>query len=523
MKIDKLKQYVPGKIYQRGKEYYENDLIENVEHEFPDKWSCEVEGSDIYLVSVDINGDEVLSWECDCPYDQGYICKHVVAFLIYIQEHKEEYPVEEIFENNTPLNNHSLELLNNMGAKEMHKFIKEYSKKNPEFMKYVEEYFLEETGDYEKEISDCFRIRKRDLSYNRYGYSGEEGVIAGRISNLIDKNRLQVKNGRYKIAVKTVLSVMEEIGDCYEEYQDYDGELASACSEAADFLAEIIEGHDLSPDLLSYITDELGRLLKNNSYDNYSLADIDSLLMIVSVKSADNETALKLLDEALNVNPDSFRTHSLVKSKLEILNNLNRKKNVEEVITQYLYLPEIRKIRLEELLQQKRYDQAIQLIDEGIKLAEEKGNSGTVIDWKDEKLQIYIKTNNIQNIIHAAEDLFENGRESMKYFHILKQTIPFQNWDDYLQKILSRVMDSRYFGVLDKIYIEEKQWEKLMDWTEEHCSIDHYDSMKNYKYYLEPHYAERILEFYRSKIVIYAERNMGRSHYKTIASVLKEM
>ena len=62
-----------------------------------------------------------------------------------------------------------------------------------------------------------------------------------------------------------------------------------------------------------------------------------------------------------------------------------------------------------------------------------------------------------------------------------------------------------------------------MDWAEKHCSISSYGSMKNYKSYLMPHYTERILEFYRSKIEIYAENNIGRDHYKTVVSVLKEM
>ena len=376
-KISKLKQYIPDKIYQRGKEYYENDLIDNVEHEFPDKWSCEVEGSDIYEVNVELNDDKIISWECDCPYDHGDMCKHVVAFLIYILKHRDEFPVEEIIEENIPGNSEAMELLKSMNEKEMQKFVREYAKKNPGFIKEVEKHIIAETVDYEKEVSDCFRVRERDLSYNRYGYSDVESVIAGNISNLIDKQRLRLKNGYFETAVKAALSVMEEVGDCYEEYQDYDGELGSACQEAADFLAEIIEEHKLSPDLLSYITDKLGKLLKNNSYDNYSLADIDSLLMTVSTKSADTGTALKLLDEALKAEPDSFRSDSLVNSKVKLLNDMGRKSDAEDVITQYLYLPRIRKVRLEILLQEKLYDKALNLIDEGIKIAKEKGHPGT--------------------------------------------------------------------------------------------------------------------------------------------------
>ena len=163
-------------------------------------------------------------------------------------------------------------------------------------------------------------------------------------------------------------------------------------------------------------------------------------------------------------------------------------------------------------------------IDEGIKIAKEKGHSGTVSDWKDEKLNIYQKTGDIQNVINSAEDLFEHGRESMKYFHILKKTIPVGNWIDYLQNtLLPKLKDSSWSSVLDKIYIEEKQWDNLMDWAEKNCSIEGFNSIENYKSYLKSDYSERILQFYRSKIVVYAERYMGRDNYKKVASVLKEM
>ena len=69
------------------------------------------------------------------------------------------------------------------------------------------------------------------------------------------------------------------------------------------------------------------------------------------------------------------------------------------------------------------------------------------------------------------------------------------------------------------IYIQNIE----MNWAEKHCSIDSFNSIENYKSYLKSHYPERILQFYRSKVVVYAERNMGRNHYQKVVSVLKKM
>jgi hypothetical protein len=522
MKLQSLKQYVSDTIYQRGKEYYEDDLIENVEHECPDKWSCEIEGSDIYDVEVELNGDEIINWNCDCPYDYGDMCKHVVAFLLYINENRNEHPITiEISEKTTDTT--SSELLNNMNEKEMLKFMREYAKKNPEFNRELEKHFLKDTGDYKKEVDDCFKIRNRDLSYNRYDYSNEEEVIANRINELMNKKRIFVKNGQYENAVKTALYAMREIGNCYEEYTDYDGDLASACYNTAEFLSEIIEGNELDTDLSSYITQELGKMLKNDVYDNYSLADIDKLLMMVSLKSSDSQSAIKLLDEALEAEPDSFRTDSLVLSKVELLNDSGKKDEAIQVIMQYLYLPKIRKIRLKGLLDAKLYDKALQLIDEGIKLAEAKDHSGTISDWKDEKLNIYTLTNDTQNIISTAEDLFEKGRDSMKYYHILKQTVSKEDWSDYLQNTLLKKEEKRIKSILPQIYIEETNWDKLMEWAEKNCSLDGFSPISAYNKYLKERYPERMLEFYRYRIIWYAEHKIGRNYYQIVAKILTEM
>ncbi|MDL2262077.1 SWIM zinc finger family protein [Bacteroidales bacterium OttesenSCG-928-I21] len=521
MNLDTFKQYVSDIIYRRGIEYYNDDFIFNVNHEYPDKWTCEIEGSDIYEVEVELKGNEIISWDCSCPYDDGNICKHVVAFLLYIKNNRKNCPVTiEI----TETSDNSNEILKAMDEKDMAKFMNEYAEKHPGFKEDLEKHFMSKTSDYKKEVVDCFKIRNRDLSYNRYGYSNEEEIIAGNISDLMDKKRVFVKKGIYEDAAKTALYAMKEIGDNYEEYQDYDGELGAACQEAADVLNDIINADNVSDKLIAYIIEELGELIKNNNYDNYNLADLDSLLFSATVKSSDKTVAIRLLDEALKLEPDSFRTDSLVKSKVEILKESGKEDEAREMITKYLYIPRIRKVRIEELIKAKSYAEAISLIDEGIKIAQSKQHPGTVSDWKNEKLNIYIKLNDTDKIISMSEDLFENGRESMKYYYILKKTIPVEKWTDYLHNtLLKNQKENGIFCILPNIYIEEKYWDKLMEWVEKNCSLTSFNSINEYEKHLKPHYPERILEFYRSNIVKYAEQNMGRKHYEIIAQVLKIM
>jgi hypothetical protein len=79
---------VDAPIRARGHAYC---LQGNVKHfcQNGNIWTAEVEGSTDVLYSVTVqlhkNGD-IKAWSCNCPYDRGNVCKHVVAVLMKMQQ-----------------------------------------------------------------------------------------------------------------------------------------------------------------------------------------------------------------------------------------------------------------------------------------------------------------------------------------------------------------------------------------------------------------------------------------------------
>ena len=85
--LDNFEDFVPYKIWMRGEEYYETDAVSELEEISPGEWTATVEGTDDYNVEISMDGNEIESWYCDCPYD-GEICKHVVAALLAIRDNR---------------------------------------------------------------------------------------------------------------------------------------------------------------------------------------------------------------------------------------------------------------------------------------------------------------------------------------------------------------------------------------------------------------------------------------------------
>ncbi|MDR1525362.1 MAG: SWIM zinc finger family protein [Tannerella sp.] len=524
MNLNNFYKHVSHKIYERGEEYYEDNMVDNVEHNHPDTWTAEVEGSDLYTVEIKLNGDEIVSWDCNCPYDYGDICKHAVAVLLYIKDNKDRHPV------NTPLSPQQeqlTEILKQAGHKELTSFLIQYAGTHPDFYQELISHLhpqkkVNVQADYTKEIQKCFHVRGSD----RYDYSHEGTSISYQLDGYIEKAKSLIKLDCREEALAILLCIIKEIGDDYEEYDDYDGDLGAVCHEASEIIAGMVES-GLTDDLSKVLMDKISPMIKNRNYDNYDLANLNQLLFSASLKSSNVEDGIRIVDEALKNEPDSFRTYSLVRSKIELLESAGKKEEVRNVISQYLYLPEIRKIKLKELISEKQYWKALALIDEGISLAEKKGHPGTVSDWKDEKLLVYKLMDNKEKVIELAEDLFVNGRESLKYYHVLKTVIPSEKWAGYLDDVLLKSGKQKTWGVgghvLTQIYITEEYWDRLMDYVEKNVRLEKNGSLEEYESYLKPRYPERMLAFYRSQILNYAAKNMGRDHYKYVAGVLKVM
>jgi uncharacterized Zn finger protein len=85
MTLTNFEGFVEAKIVERGYDYYKRGRIVKVEQVGDGEFSAIVSGSDDYEVFVKIDGERIVEYECDCPYEWGNICKHAVAVFYQIR------------------------------------------------------------------------------------------------------------------------------------------------------------------------------------------------------------------------------------------------------------------------------------------------------------------------------------------------------------------------------------------------------------------------------------------------------
>lgn len=83
-------------IHQRAKEIIQSNLIHSINYNPQLKLiQASVIGNEMYSVIIDLSLKKKINTNCNCPYDWGGLCKHVVAILMKYEEKKELYEVAD--------------------------------------------------------------------------------------------------------------------------------------------------------------------------------------------------------------------------------------------------------------------------------------------------------------------------------------------------------------------------------------------------------------------------------------------
>jgi uncharacterized Zn finger protein len=124
-----VRELASEKSFDRGEAYYhDGSVLEPVRQERELRAQCQGSDYEPYQVSATLSESGIAETSCNCPYDHGGICKHIVALLLtYIHE-------PQAFRSIPPL----ATLLAGRSREELIALIGELIKREPELLSLVE-------------------------------------------------------------------------------------------------------------------------------------------------------------------------------------------------------------------------------------------------------------------------------------------------------------------------------------------------------------------------------------------------
>ena len=411
-------------------------------------------------------------------------------------------------------------------------FCVDYARKDKKFSKaltaFLNERFIDDedsAADFIARLEDAFGEEKNigDRWHSYYVTDWDE-VYSVSTDVLKDARRL-LDMGNASAALQIAMR-MFELTDAedlnYVDEDDGDWWLTDTLEDYGKLLVESIGADSVPQEEKDEVIDKLKTMVRSEIW-NLGYCDMNQLLQEASAASQSDDAMLRLLDELMQrpgIYDSDLADYAI--RKIALLEKMGRTDDARKTTKQYLYLPEVRKREVEKAVGQKDFQEAIRLIKDGQKMAEEK--SRNITDWKELELDIYRQTHNKPMQAELCRELFVLNRGSMDYYRELKKLADSKDWKPFLTKLLSETdMRPGYGSSIEAdIYVEEKDWQRLFDllMDDRHHSLDMFDK---YAHHLKSTHSAELLTEYVSMVRDYASQNMGAKHYSRIRQSMEAM
>lgn len=542
--LNNFESFFDPVILERGLEYYQDQRVSHLQKVDQGLWLASVHGQHDYTVTIRTHRSVIKSWECDCPFEYGSVCKHVVAVL---HEMAEEQTLKKMTEDQGPSarnsqspapkrksrQDHIEEIFEKAGIDELQKFLRMQLGRNKEvryeFLSYFADLIDEDMKPkYKRLVADIIKASEDNHGFIDYRRSFE---FARRIDGLIGKADQLIERKNYFESIIICQSVLEGLLEAIHSMDDSSGE-AGASLELAFNIMTKATSHLESP----LFKDELFQYcLRHYAVKKYAgfgfeirFLELASLL----IRTPDQEKDFfAMIEKELNMLKSEahgeWKYKSLLQIKMDYLQQRNRPAEVHHILETNKEIPEFRESLVDEAIKKGDHQLARDLIQEGIMIARKKKHPGTEYQWMDKLLSIAMKEKDIPRIRELAEIMyFDNHTEYKKYYTVLKRSFEADEWTIKVDELIRKIKGPMERGSggnarrLADIFTEEGYHDRLLTLLK--TNNDNFYFVFSNLHKLPSAYAEEIPALVRPGLDHIASV-AGTSRYKELARFLNDI
>jgi uncharacterized Zn finger protein len=530
-----LKSLSSPESIARGYDLYQSDAIyDTFQQGDLLTGKCEGSSAPFYQIHVQLDEGGIQEASCNCPYDWGGYCKHIVALMLtYIYN-----PDAFIEQKNIK------EMLGQLDKDALVHLIAEMVDKNPDLYSWLQTAIpaasaksqpTQQRNKRKTEVSKMeYKKQIQNILHSLRGYRMSETYwMMGGIVDQLDRVRdtaydfLEADDAQGALVILTTL--LTEVSGSFEQFDDSNGELGNFFSELALPLVEAILSANLSKAERHSLFNELGPVVEELSA--YGIDDLDVILAALNLGWTDD-----LLDEQEDYDYDET---ILFNAKLNILERQDR---TEEYLKLCLEAGEYRRYILKQI-EMGDFEKAKEVawktttqasdalmvakalrdaghLPDALRLAEK----GLDLDGSKHELGAWLgpieeTQGQIDKAIKAYQAAF-TSLPSLELYNILKK-LSGVNWENLSSILMQILQASSHKYVLVDVYLSEEKWDQ---------AISAADKAGEWNYSLIEKVADAVFTF-RPDWVIQASRKQAEGlidktqskYYATAARWLAKM
>lgn len=525
LELNEFEQMVNETILQRGLSYFKNGYVTDFAELSIGEYEATVSGTEEYTVRLKIKNNLIVEYNCNCPYDMGPVCKHIVATIFYLKQLELNLNQTNISfpkkKKRKSAEEQLKEILNKVSHNELKEFIKEQSKVDKQFRNLFLSNFAHLDASQSKEFYQRQIRSVINSAKNRYGLIGwhETRYLEQGIDPIIAISEKQLESKNYINAFYICTALMEEMTETLQFSDDSNGAIGGIIEHSYEMLYDIATkdiSEEIRTDLFNYCITSFEKRL----FDGW---DWHIGILRIAYKLTNNENEADIIIKCLDTINGEYEREKAQALKLEIITKYKGREVVREFIEKHITNPSIRNSEIAKAIENKEFERAIALSKDGAEY-DKKDKPGLVKDWYNWLLKIAQLQNDKPKIIEYARFLFiDNFMPKADYYEILKQNVAQNKWNEFLEEIITEITPKEGWKnteLVRKIFIKEKWWDRLFLMLKENVSLQNIEYNEKY---LSKDYSQELIQLYSEKLVQYVDINMGRKHYQTACRYLRRM
>jgi hypothetical protein len=523
--LNEFEQVIDETILKRGLAYFKGGAITDFSEISNGEYEAIVSGTEEYTVQLEFSNDTITEHNCDCPYDMGPICKHIVAVIFHLQQDElklNEPSISKPRKKKTKsVSQQVKELLKEISHKELIEFVQENSKKDKKFRNYLLASFGHLSQDQSKEFYQKQIHSILQTAAGRDGWIGWSDMkyVVNTTEPFLENAKKYLVNGNFENVFFISTALLEEMTEAFQYGDDSNGDLGYFIESAMELLSNLTQ-EKTQKDLKEKIFEYCISAFKQKLFEGWDwhLGMLHTACELID-KESDSDIIIDCL-ESVNGDYERERAQSF---KLDLLKRFKSKKEVDEYINKHISNSSIRTKEIEKAFANKDFDRVITLSKDGIK-CDEKDKPGLVKVWYNWLLKVAQSQKDTSRIIEYSRFLFiDNFHPEQDYYKILKENIEDKKWHPFLEEIIKEITPKNrwtYTELVRQIYIKEEWWDRLFLMLKQNLSME---NIQQNEQYLSKDYSSELIELYSERITNYVEKYIGRNHYQTACRYLRRM
>ncbi|MEA2043741.1 MAG: SWIM zinc finger family protein, partial [Bacteroidota bacterium] len=259
--LNEFEQIIDETILKRGLSYFEKGYVTDFVEISNGEFEINVSGTEEYTVQLKIKNNVITEHNCDCPYDFGPVCKHVVASIFYLKQDElnlnEQYTSLIKKKKRKSVTQQLNELLDKISHKDLKKFIHEHSKMDKQFRNLFLSNFAEFNENQSKEFYQKQIQAVVNSATDSHGFIGwhEMTYLEQGIEPIIKIAEKYFENNNYENAIFIFTALMEVMTETLQFCDDSNGVVGGIIDNSYETLSSIATekiSDDIRKDFFNY-------------------------------------------------------------------------------------------------------------------------------------------------------------------------------------------------------------------------------------------------------------------------------